>query len=380
MKQKGTNTVTWEFPVEGEIANWEMQRAIGTIRVHDPRYKTLVPAWPSLALGFEKDLAARISQSSGWLARRYARMREARAKSHSKPDDYLPPTSAEELKLRIAAGESYFAGAQLDCEDLSGAALMGCNFSNGTFRNVKFNGADLSQADLSAAIFSEYPDSNGPQPTDFSDAILEEADFSGSDIVGAVGLEFDNNYIKDVRISDRPTDAWSKLKDRYTAFSSFVTILFSALYFLPVIFTLLLWYTVGGVQEFYPEFVARLTDLINVRSGSSFDYCPSDDCVTTWSFVAAILITPNGIKFAGLAIALFVYNVLRVRVTNGMSKWQNGVRANWTPSIEAVRSMRRFDWIIRFISITIVLPLAIVTFGPIMVQEVSLPRSIWPFE
>ena len=369
----------WAFPLKGSIAEWERRKATTAIRITDKRYKWLTPPWPSLARVFEKELHERISSHSEGLARRFARTREAKSLSKTVPDTYEPPRSSEELRVRIEAGESYFAGAQLDCQDLSGAALMGCNLSGGSFRNAKFQDADLSQADLSFADFSPYPGPDGPMPTDFFGARLQEADFTGANLVGAIGLEFDSNFIKDVRTSDRPTDTWSQLRNRYTAFSSFIAVLFSAVYFAPILLMLIFWSILGSAQARNPDLIKRVSDWIELLAGVSLEQCLAEECVTVWASAAAILISPQGLKFGGLAIAIFIYNVLRIRLTNYMSAWQGGARSNWTPSLADIRNVRRLDQVVRATFFFGILPVLFFTFYPILTQEVSIPTKLWPF-
>ena len=46
-----------------------------------------------------------------------------------RPEDYRPPENAQELITRYAAGERYFAGAEMpDGSSFVGVNLSGCNF------------------------------------------------------------------------------------------------------------------------------------------------------------------------------------------------------------------------------------------------------------
>lgn len=79
----------------------------------------------------------------------------------SPPPGYTPPGSTIELLDRYAAGERYFAGAQLRKVNLSGARLWrvnlsradltGANLSGSMIEDADFSWADLTGADLSGA-------------------------------------------------------------------------------------------------------------------------------------------------------------------------------------------------------------------------------------
>jgi uncharacterized protein YjbI with pentapeptide repeats len=90
---------------------------------------------------------------------------------------YYPPKSRDELLDRYAAGERYFAGAELDQDmvsegilDLTSAVLDGADFSNCWF-SALFSGASLRATNFAHA---------NVKCCDFSRADLTDADFRGA--------------------------------------------------------------------------------------------------------------------------------------------------------------------------------------------------------
>jgi uncharacterized protein YjbI with pentapeptide repeats len=95
---------------------------------------------------------------------------------------YSPPRSRNELLDRYAAGERYFAGAELDQNmvpqgivDLTGAVLDGADFSNCWF-SASFSGASLRAVNFTHA---------NVKCCDFSRADLTDAIFFGAAIEAA---------------------------------------------------------------------------------------------------------------------------------------------------------------------------------------------------
>jgi uncharacterized protein YjbI with pentapeptide repeats len=101
---------------------------------------------------------------------------------------YLPPKSRDELLARYAAGERFFAGAELDSintgVDLAGAMLDGADFSDSwfiaSFRDASLKGAIFRRANVKTCDFS------GADLTDadFRDAPLEATKWSGAILSG----------------------------------------------------------------------------------------------------------------------------------------------------------------------------------------------------
>ncbi len=107
------------------------------------------------------------------------------------PPGYQPPTSAEELLERYAAGERYFVGAQLgeaelvDAEleganlseaDLSRADLWGARLTGGLLTSASLRGANLAEASLAVVELSD---------ADFTGATFGRTDLTYSDLANA---------------------------------------------------------------------------------------------------------------------------------------------------------------------------------------------------
>jgi uncharacterized protein YjbI with pentapeptide repeats len=111
---------------------------------------------------------------------------------------YTPPKSAAELLQRYAAGERFFAGAELDgqtCDfrgvnlvrvdlsdsfivaDFRGANLRGANFAASNVKTCDFREADLTGACFANATIDA---------TEFTGAIMDGADFTGASAQGYV--------------------------------------------------------------------------------------------------------------------------------------------------------------------------------------------------
>jgi len=87
-----------------------------------------------------------------------------------------PPSTPEDLKARIAQGESLegadLSGFDLSARDLSGAELIGANLSGANMRKTVLTGANISGANLTGA--------------DLTGAQLKEADLTGANLSNAV--------------------------------------------------------------------------------------------------------------------------------------------------------------------------------------------------
>jgi len=104
-----------------------------------------------------------------------------------KPPGYQPPTSAEDLLERHAAGERYFVGAELKGADLAEADLSTANLSGSCLveallDRTKLHRVDLSGADLGGASF---------RYADLQDALIlgetpAEADFLHANLQGVI--------------------------------------------------------------------------------------------------------------------------------------------------------------------------------------------------
>lgn len=97
------------------------------------------------------------------------------------PEGYTPPTSAEELLERYAAGERYFEQARLARANLRGADLRGVNLSHADLSSADLAGAEFCFAVLDCTVFddaslprSDFLDAKG-RAASFKEAMAEAA-------------------------------------------------------------------------------------------------------------------------------------------------------------------------------------------------------------
>ena len=88
-----------------------------------------------------------------------------------KPPGYEPPTTADELQERYAAGERYFVGTKLRGANLRGMVLRGSNLDESDFVRASLQDADLAHVLL--------------RTSGLSGANLAGADLTGADLTGA---------------------------------------------------------------------------------------------------------------------------------------------------------------------------------------------------
>ena len=106
--------------------------------------------------------------------------------SKTKPKDYKPPQSVDELLKRYTYGERFFGETELDkvVYDFRNAKLRAVNFS-GSWLSADFRGADLRDADFSRANVKAC-DFRGANLSgaNFKKAFLDFADFGGANLEG----------------------------------------------------------------------------------------------------------------------------------------------------------------------------------------------------
>lgn len=114
------------------------------------------------------------------------------------------------------------SGASLSGASLSGANLSGANLSGANLSGADLSGADLSGADLSgAALFK----------TKLFGANLCGANLSESDIRYAKNVILDDTTIKDTHFSNKASDPWSVLRQKYTGPMLLFNLLFLIIFF-----------------------------------------------------------------------------------------------------------------------------------------------------
>jgi uncharacterized protein YjbI with pentapeptide repeats len=107
--------------------------------------------------------------------------------SQPQSSDYQPPKSAEELLRRYAAGERYFAKADIpDTSDLRNSTLADASFDQGWLSDIDFRGANLRHVSFRHCNVKN---------SDFRGADLEGAIFTGASIEAA---QFENANITNV--------------------------------------------------------------------------------------------------------------------------------------------------------------------------------------
>jgi uncharacterized protein YjbI with pentapeptide repeats len=103
-----------------------------------------------------------------------------------RPPGYEPPTSAEELLSRYAAGERFFSGADIpDGACFSGGVLKGAVLEDAWLSCADFRGADLQEVSFrrSNVKMSNFTDAD-LRGASFQDASVEAAEFTSAKLDG----------------------------------------------------------------------------------------------------------------------------------------------------------------------------------------------------
>ncbi len=121
--------------------------------------------------------------------------------------------------------------ANLSEADLSEAELSGAYLREVNLNGANLSGAILIKAELEAANLS----STDLLWADLSGTNLYRTDLSNADLVGVRGLEVDSNRILHARFSPRANDKWSILRRTYTGPNMVLNLLFTLLFFAPLV-------------------------------------------------------------------------------------------------------------------------------------------------
>lgn len=168
---------------------------------------------------------------------RIARLRNARI---TRPPDYTEPRTANELKERIAKGETYFNGAVLVSETID-IPLDHLNFESSIFQGCIF-GKGCSLKDV---VFRHGR---------LSDCILEDgvsvrdADLENARIVRVKGLFLDRNSAKGAMF-EGANHPWLVLRSAYGPHRQMYHLLFGFAYFLPLLGKIIFWSALATAQS-----------------------------------------------------------------------------------------------------------------------------------
>ena len=207
-------------------------------------------------------------------------------------------------------------GANLSLADLNGANLIRANLSEANLHRANLNGANLSLADLNGAVLSGA-DLNGANLSgavlngaklslanlnganlslaDLHGAILSRANLSETVLLGTRGLRLDGQFIRNAQFSPRARDPWSVLRRNYTGPMILVHLLFLLAFLAPYATRAAIWTGVNRIQE-------------------RMDLTPAEP-TEEWPLWMLLIGWDKGITYAGTAILLIAYNVLRALLT-----------------------------------------------------------------
>lgn len=181
--------------------------------------------------------------------KRDAELERIISKRAREPQDYDPPTQVADLKAKIDNGGLYFCRLQFSGVTID-FDLKYANLTRSSFHRCHFKDCSLQSAQLVDARFDNCTFEN----SDVSGADLERARFSN-----CRGLVLDNNFTRGATFGPTPTDRWHVLKGAYAGHGQAFHILFSVLYFGPIILKIGLLYSIATVQSrINPDLRAQL--------------------------------------------------------------------------------------------------------------------------
>lgn len=256
-------------------------------------------------------------------------------------------------------------GARLDGATCHDVHAPGAWFEEATLIGAKFNRAFLEAANLRKvdATGADFGHSlvlrSVLDGADFSEAKLGGAYLSGSTmkgctLVGATGVEFDENAIEGIRVSARTTSRWLELRRAYTMQKLVVVGLLTAAFFAPLMLKVLFFAGVGELQDRAIGAVSEETveQLREIAAGESVatEAAPAP---TALEQAAARWVIETGVERAGMeqklvaAVAtgfaddwltgatsclLILFNLLRIHVhRNVMDMRQNEIDERTSP-------------------------------------------------
>lgn len=182
-------------------------------------------------------------------SKRDAELERIIAKRAKEPQDYDPPTQVADLKVKIENGSLYFCHLQLSGITID-FDLKHANLSRSSFHRCNFKDCSLESAQLVDARFENCT---------FENADVSGADFERARFSNCRGLLLDNNFTRGATFGPTPTDRWHVLKGAYAGHGQAFQILFSILYFGPIVLKVGLLYSIATVQaRLNPDLHAQL--------------------------------------------------------------------------------------------------------------------------
>jgi hypothetical protein len=144
-----------------------------------------------------------------------------------RPADYGAPTTAKELRARVAKGETYFSGTIL-VKQVINFPLDNLNFDSSIFQGCKFE----STCSMKEVTFKQS------RLTDCYLAFgvsVSGADFENAQIERCVGLFLDANHIRGTKFGAGVNHLWLILRAAYGAQWQIYHVMFGFAYFLPLL-------------------------------------------------------------------------------------------------------------------------------------------------
>ena len=171
------------------------------------------------------------------------------------------------------------------------AELAGADLHNTDLRKANLGAANLAGANLENAYLYEA----NLQRANLSKANLIKADLSDSVLLQTRGLCLDGQDITNARFSPRAKDPWSVLRRNYTGPLMLFNLLFLLAFLVPYAARAAIWTGVNRIQD-------RL-DLTALGP------------IEEWPLWMLLIGWDKGITYAGTAIILIAYNLLRATLT-----------------------------------------------------------------
>lgn len=280
---------------------------------------------------------ARLQQAKKYLDQVYK-------KRSIEPQDYDTPTKAQDLNNKYKFGGLYFRHTQITGEDIN-FKLEHANLSGAIFKDCNFSGCSLKSAQLIDARFDNCTFDNA----DLNGADLERARFSG-----CTGLALDDNFIRGATFGPRPGDKWHRLKGTYAGHGQAFHILFSILYFGPIILKISFLLALATFQD--RAQLAKRAELITLSPKPIYK----------------LIYNENGLLWY-LTIGVLVYQALRILLTYRIGPLADRESATgYSPNKSEYSRYWRAHQVVRTFGIAAIIALSIHSWV-ILTSQVWLP-------
>jgi hypothetical protein len=324
------------FPKDGELAEWRARNldAARARRAQEDATRAKEQAQEDARRAKEHARTERIR------AAREAVIKRRMATRMQRPENYVPPTSVDEVIRRIAAGESYFEEAKLpdrrydrfnEANRPDAVDFEACNFANASFANFAFtpdfnvkdalfHGADISRCQFhigSNCTGADFSNVSFDKTAFYKGAIVTGASFEGAHLGYACSIQFDYNRVLhgDVR---NASSEWNKLWKAFTGIQQFLNISLGIGYFGLLLTKIFLFSALGTLQKVAlenPAFAQANAQLKLLQDG-----------IPVWQMVFGG--ASQSYYSFGVAAVILIYQILRYRLTRQIGPMIEDQRAD----------------------------------------------------